>query len=54
MSRQTPACAFAGTADTVKAIKEMATRMAQNLAFRIGNQLYNDEASLVGTSNNIK
>jgi hypothetical protein len=32
----------------------MATSIVQTLAFLIGNQLYSDEASLAGISNNIK
>jgi len=54
MSRQTPICAVAGAADTTNATREMVTRIVQSLAFLIGNQPCSDEASVSGTSNNIK
>ena len=54
MSRQTPICAFAGAADATRATKEIETKIVHSLAFLIGNQLHSDEASVSGTSNNIK
>jgi len=54
MSRQTPICAVAGTAETAKAIRETPIIIAQSLVFRIRNQLHSDRSRLFCTINNIK
>ena len=54
MSRQTPIWAVAGAAETARAISVMPIIVAQNLVFRIGNQLHSDRSRLFCTINNVK